>query len=93
MGLSPGDLFGMQSSKGIIVTGNKGKLKEEIKEITIGGDPIESIFPIADFSDADTPKPLLADPLRREYVLGLVSNSDTAVDICFKGPVIQASNH
>lgn len=86
MGLSPGDLFGMQSSKGIIVTGNKGKLKEEIKEITIGGDPIESIFPIADFSDADTPKPLLADPLRREYVLGLVSNSDTAVDICFKDP-------
>ncbi len=86
MDLSPGDLFGLQNSKGIVVTGNKGKLKDEIKEITIGGDPIESIFPIADFSDADTPRPLLADPLRREYVLGLVSNSDTAVDICFSDP-------
>lgn len=85
-GVEAGGLFAYQNTKGLLVTSNKGKLKDDIQEISLGGDPIESIFPIADYSDVENYKPLLTDSLRRDFVLGLVSYADTAVDIALRDP-------
>lgn len=87
--LPPGGLMAFQHSGALLVTPEKGRITEAIRGVTLGGDPIESIFPVADYAGPGNWRPVGGNALQREPVLGLVSNVDTAVDIALSDPAIK----
>jgi DNA-binding NarL/FixJ family response regulator len=89
IGLPPGGLMAFQHSKALLVTPEKARITEAIRGVTLGGDPIETIFPIADYIDVDNRHYIGGNALQREPILGLVSNIDTAVDIALADPAVK----
>lgn len=87
--LPPGGLMAFQHSKALLVTPEKARVIEAIRGVTLGDDPIETIFPIADYTDASNRRPIGSNALQREPILGLVSNIDTAVDIALADPAVK----
>ena len=86
----PGGIMAFQKSKMLLVTPNKLALREALKTIEIGGDPVSGVFPIADYTSAsEPPTPLIYDPMRREPILGLVSALDIAEEIARNDPNIR----
>jgi len=84
MKLETGGLLAFQNLKGILVTDNKSRFKEEIKKYSMGNDLIAQVFPIADFTDTDNYKPFINDAIRRDIVLAVVSHTDLAADLALK---------
>lgn len=89
IGLPPGGLMAFQRSRALLVTPEKGRVIEAIRGVTLGGDPIEAVFPVADYGGPDNWQPVGGNALQREPVLGLVSNVDTAVDIALSDPSVK----
>lgn len=89
IGLPPGGLMAFQHSKALLVTPEKARITEAIRGVTLGDDPIETIFPIADYADAENRRHIGGNALQREPILGLVSNIDTAVDIALADPAVK----
>ena len=89
IGLPPGGLMAFQRSKALLVTSEKGKIIEAVRGVTLGDDPIETIFPIADYADASNRHHIGKNALLREPILGLVSNTDIAVDIALSDPAVK----
>lgn len=81
LNLTPGGLLAFQKSKMLLVTKNKSKIKEEILNVALGGDPLTKIFSIADYSQDKNFNYVGNDRLRREPSGGIVTNLDQAVDI------------
>lgn len=89
IGLPPGGLLRFQRTKALIVTPDKSILREQIKSVSLGDDPFEAIFPITEYSDVESCRNIGKNSLGRVPVLGLVSNTDIAVDIALRDPAIR----
>lgn len=88
-GLPPGGFMAFQQSKALLVTPEKARIKEALRGVAVGGDPIEAVFPMTDYTDADNRNHIGRNALQREPVLGLVSHTDVAVDIALRDPAIK----
>ena len=89
MGLPPGGLMAFQRSKALLVSPEKNRIKEALRGVTLGGDSIDTIFPVEDYVSAEEHHHIGNNALKREPVLGLVSNTDVAVDIALCDPDIK----
>jgi hypothetical protein len=84
-----GGLKTFQKSKMIVVAPDKSSLLNAIRGVKIGGDPLEAIFPIADYTSTDDWHYVGShglNNLKQEPIIGLVANCDMAVDIAMKDP-------
>lgn len=89
MSLPAGGLMAYQHSKALLVTSEKTKTVEALRGVTLGGDTIETIFPIANYTSISDRHHIGANALDREPILGIVSNTDLAVDIARKDPDVR----
>jgi hypothetical protein len=78
-----------QHSRALLVTPEKARVIEAIRGVTLGGDPIETVFPVADYAGPDNWRSVGGNALQREPLLGLVSNVDIAVDIALSDPAVK----
>lgn len=88
-GLPPGGLMAVQRSKALLVMPGIDRIVKAIRGVTLGGDSIEAIFPMARYSDIQKLHSIGNNPLQRAALLGIVANVDLAVDIALKDPSIK----
>ncbi len=89
LGLPIGGLKTFQKSKMIVVAPDKSSLINVMRGVKIGGDPLEAIFPIADYTSTEDWHYVGSfglNNLKQEPIIGLVANCDMAVDIAMKDP-------
>lgn len=84
-----GGLKTFQKSKMIVVAPDKNSLINAMRGVKIGGDPLEAIFPIADYTSTEDWHYVGSfglNNLKQEPIITLVANCDMAVDIAMKDP-------
>lgn len=87
--LPVGGLKAFQKSKMIVVAPDKSRLITAIRDVRIGGDPLEAVFPVADYTSAKDWHYVGSfglNNLKQEPLISLVTNCDIAVDIAMKDP-------
>ena len=87
--LPVGGLKAFQKSKMLVVAPDKNRLITAIRDVKVGGDPLEAVFPIADYLSPDDWHYVGSfglNNLKQEPLIGLVANCDAAVDIAMKDP-------
>ncbi|HTE57188.1 MAG TPA: DrmE family protein [Verrucomicrobiae bacterium] len=87
--LPSGGLKTFQKSKMLVVAPDKSGLIDAIRGVKIGDDPLEAIFPIADYTSTEDWHYVGSfglNNLKQEPIIGLVANCDMAVDIAMKDP-------
>lgn len=89
IGLPAGGVMAVQQSKALIVTAEKGKTLETLKDVLLGEESIESIFPMCNYGNVESPTPIGSNALQREPLLGFVANTDMAVDIALDDPKVK----
>lgn len=84
-----GGIKAFQKSKMLVVAPDKSKLIEAIRGVKIGGDPLEAIFPIADYKSTEDWHYVGSfglNNLKQEPIISLVATCDMAVDIALTDP-------
>jgi hypothetical protein len=87
--LPSGGLKTFQKSKMLVVAPDKSGLINAMRDVKIGDDPLEAIFPIADYTSIEDWHYVGSfglNNLKQEPIIGLVANCDMAVDIAMKDP-------
>jgi hypothetical protein len=87
--LPAGGLKAFQKSKMLVVAPDKNRLIDAIRNVKVGGDPLEAVFPIADYKSVDDWNYIGSfgmNNLKQEPLIGLVANVDMAVDIALRDP-------
>lgn len=87
--LPAGGLKAFQKSKMLVVAPDKSRLIDAIRNVKVGGDPLEAVFPIADYKSVDDwmyVGSFGVNNLKQEPLVGLVANVDMAVDIALRDP-------
>ncbi len=82
--LPTGGLKAFQKSKILVVPEDKRYFIEQIRNTKIGGDLLESVFPVAEFHSATDWKYVGhfgANNLQQQPSIGIVANADAAIDI------------
>jgi len=87
--LPAGGLKAFQQSKILVVPEDKSNFIEQIRATTVGGDLLESIFPVAEYNSATDWRYIGyfgANNLKQQPSLGIVANADVAADIALNDP-------
>jgi len=90
--LPTGGLKTFQKSKIIVVPNDKRLFIDQLRSTKVGGDSLETIFPIAEYttvSDWHYIGQFGANNIKQQPALGIVSNADVAVDIALKDPDVK----
>jgi hypothetical protein len=90
--LPTGGLKAFQQSKILVVPDDKHGFIEQIRATSLGGDLLESIFPVAEYSTAADWHYIGhfgANNLKQQPSLGIVANADVAVDIALNDPDVR----
>lgn len=89
MELPPGGLLAFQKSKALIVSSEKSRIIDSLKDLNLDGDRMDNIFPMENWTSDEQAQTIGQNYLRRSPILGFVSNTDVAVDIALKDPDIR----
>jgi len=85
--LPAGGLKTFQKSKMLVVAPDKAGLIESLRNVKIANDPLEAVFPVANYKSVDDWNYVGSfglNNLKQEPVIGLVANFDMAVDIALR---------
>lgn len=87
--LPVGGLKAFQKSKMIVVAPDKSRLITAIRGVKVAGDPLEAVFPVADYTSIDDWHYVGSfglNNLKQEPLISLVASCDVAVDLALKDP-------